>query len=102
MVVLCTAPDRATAQLLVERLLKNGLAACVTVVPGAESHYVWEGKRERSEEFLLLIKTTAGRYLALEKEVTATHPYKCPELLGLAVKEAWEPYAQWVRQSVRN
>ena len=36
-VVLCTAPDEATAQDLAAKVLAEKLAACVTLLPGAPS-----------------------------------------------------------------
>jgi periplasmic divalent cation tolerance protein len=41
-VVLCTAPDEATAQELAAKALADKLAACVTLLPGATSMYYWE------------------------------------------------------------
>lgn len=36
-VVLCTAPDEATAQDLAAKVLAEKLAACATLIPGATS-----------------------------------------------------------------
>ena len=38
-VILCTAPDEATAQELAARVLGEKLAACATLLPGATSLY---------------------------------------------------------------
>ena len=46
-VVLCTAPDEATAQDLAAKALAEKLAACVTILPGATSLYYWDGKLEQ-------------------------------------------------------
>jgi periplasmic divalent cation tolerance protein len=47
-VVLCTAPDEATAQDLAAKALAEKLAACATLLPGATSLYYWEGSWSRS------------------------------------------------------
>lgn len=39
-VVLCTAPDEATAQDLAAKVLAEKLAACVTLLPGATSSII--------------------------------------------------------------
>ena len=44
-VVLCTAPDEATAQDLAAKVLAEKLAACATLIPGATSLYYWEGSQ---------------------------------------------------------
>lgn len=49
-VVLCTAPDEASAQDLAAKVLAEKLAACVTLLPGATSLYYWEGKLEQEYE----------------------------------------------------
>ena len=32
------------------------LAACVNIIPGIQSVYVWEGKVNNDQEFLMMIK----------------------------------------------
>jgi len=58
--VLCTCPDQDSAQTIAEHLVDQGLAACVNILPGIQSIYTWQGKRESSQELLLVIKTTTG------------------------------------------
>ena len=41
-------------------LVREGLAACVSVCAPMTSHYRWEGALERAEERQVVIKTTAG------------------------------------------
>lgn len=47
-VILCTAPDEASAQELAARVLGDKLAACATLLPGATSLYYWEGNWNRN------------------------------------------------------
>ncbi len=54
-VVLCTAPDEATARF--SRQSAGGkLAACATLIPGATSLYYWEGKLEQEYEVQMILK----------------------------------------------
>ena len=48
--VLCTCPDEASADLISEQLLNQRLAACINQVPGLTSVYRWQGKLERARE----------------------------------------------------
>jgi periplasmic divalent cation tolerance protein len=57
-VVLCTAPDEATAQDLAAKALAEKLAACATLLPGATSLYYWEGNWSRSMKFRCCSKPT--------------------------------------------
>lgn len=47
-VILCTTPDQATAEHLAGLALEARLAACVTLLPGATSWYLWQGKWSRA------------------------------------------------------
>ncbi len=100
MVVLVTAPTRAVAQRLARALLSQRLAACVNIVPGVESMFLWQGKLDRAREVLLLIKTTARRVPALQRAIKAQHPYQVPEIIALPVSAGLAPYLQWVCTSV--
>ena len=46
---------------------------------------MWEGKREKSNEALMVIKSSSTRLDALEKLVNKLHPYDVPEFLVLPV-----------------
>jgi periplasmic divalent cation tolerance protein len=96
LVVLCTFPDQETAQRVAHTLVESGLAACVNLLPGAQSLYRWEGKVESAEEVLAVMKTTEEAYPLLESRLTELHPYDVPEIIALPVEKAQENYAKWV------
>jgi periplasmic divalent cation tolerance protein len=100
LVVLVAAPSEAKAVELGRQLVDEHLAACATVVPGVTSIYQWEGRREQATEALLVIKTRADGYEALERRVLALHPYSVPEVLALGVDAGAPAYLQWVHDSV--
>ena len=100
LVVLVTAPSEAVGLDLGRTLVDEHLAACVNVVPGLTSIYLWEGRREETAEALLLIKTRPEGYAALQRRILELHPYSVPEVLGLPVAEGAPAYVQWVRESV--
>lgn len=78
-VVLCTAPDEATAQDLAAKVLAEKLAACATLIPGATSLYYWEGKLEQEYEVQMILKTTVSHQQALLECLKSHHPYQTPE-----------------------
>ena len=98
--VLVTAPDEAAARTLAEVVVGEGLAACVSLVPGVLSVYRWQGELRHDPEILLVMKTTAARMAALRERVVALHPYEVPEVLSLSVEEGHAPYLAWVREEV--
>lgn len=99
LLVLSTCGQRGEADALAEALVSERLAACVNVVPGIHSVYEWQGRIERSEEVLLLIKTTRGKLAALEEAIRARSSYELPEVLAVPVT-GLEDYLRWVAEAV--
>jgi len=100
-VVLCTAPDEATAQELATKALSEKLAACVTLLPGASSLYYWEGKLEQEYEVQMLLKSDIQHQDALLACLRSHHPYQTPELLVLPVLHGDSDYLSWLNASLR-
>ena len=99
LMVYCTCPDREAALDMANSIIDEKLAACVNIVPGLTSIYRWQGQRQQGSEELLLIKTTAGVYSALEKHITNKHPYELPEIIAVPIKAGLPAYLDWVRES---
>ena len=100
-VILCTAPDEATAQELATLVLAEKLAACVTLLPGATSLYYWEGKMEQEYEVQMLLKSDIDHQEALIACLKSHHPYQTPELLVLPVSHGDSDYLSWLYASLR-
>ncbi|PIJ52095.1 divalent-cation tolerance protein CutA [Erwinia sp. OLTSP20] len=100
-VVLCTAPDEASARSLAHSALSARLAACVTLLPGATSLYVWEGKLQETPEVQLVLKSDNHHQQALLALLKAQHPYDTPELLVLPVTHGESDYLSWLTVSLR-
>jgi periplasmic divalent cation tolerance protein len=99
-VVLMTAGSGEEAARLAEMLVGARLAACVQILPEMESVYRWEGEVRREPEILLLAKTTAGHFAAIEREVRALHSYETPEIIALPVSAASLSYLDWLTENV--
>ncbi|CAI0936361.1 divalent cation tolerance protein CutA [Serratia ficaria] len=99
-VILCTAPDEASAQELAARVLGEKLAACATLLPGATSLYYWEGKLEQEYEVQMLFKSDRRHQEALLNTLKQHHPYQTPELLVLPVMAGDKDYLLWINASL--
>ncbi len=99
--VFSTVPEEEMARAIAESLVEEGLAACVSILPGLESHYHWQGKKEISKEYLLMIKTPAEAYPRLEARILALHPFECPEIISIPVGQGYAGYLDWIRDSAR-
>ena len=100
-IILSTAGSREEADRLASALVERRLAACVNVVGPVASTYRWQGKVERADEFLLLIKTTAAQFVAVAAAIKELHSYELPECVELAVTAGSDAYLQWITESVK-
>ena len=99
-VVFVTFPSMEVARNVSNELVVYGLAACVNLLPGAESIYRWQGRVESSAEVVGLIKTTAGKVEELTERYVRLHPYEVAEFLTLDVSGGSAAYLDWVRNGV--
>ena len=99
--VLVICANHIQAKLIARSVVEKRLAACVNIlrIP-IESHYRWKGKVEKARELLLLVKTTAGKLKALEREVKRLHSYDTPEFIALPIIAGSEPYLAWLEENL--
>src|ERR1035437_3133576 len=100
-IVLTTVDNPEEAARLGRALVEERLAACATMIPGAQSIYRWQGEIESSTETLLLIKHGPQPLTALEPRLPELHSYEVPEFLVLDVDAASQPYLDWMQASLR-
>ena len=97
-VVLCTAsPDNG--EMIAKSLIKEHLAACVNI-SSVNSCYLWEGKLNLDREALLIIKTEQTRIKEMISRIRELHSYELPEIIVLPIIDGYQPYLDWISQSV--
>ena len=84
----CTAESVAEAEKVAEAVVGRRLAACANIIPGMKSLYWWQGKLEKGEEAVLILKTRASLAEAATAAVKAVHAYSVPCVLPLPVDAA--------------
>jgi periplasmic divalent cation tolerance protein len=100
LLVLTTAGSEVEANKIAQALVERRLAACVNILPRIQSVYRWRDQVEKSEEFLLFIKTKRGLEGKLQAAIRELHSYELPEHLGLAIESGSEEYFEWIDASV--
>lgn len=100
-IALVTAPNLKVARKLSKIILARRLVACVNLVPGIESHYIWTNKLETSAEVLMILKTPRACLKKLEKSILENHPYDTPEFLVLKIESGAKRYLDWIAASVK-
>src|SRR5574341_1216098 len=99
-VVFVTVGSSAEGERLACALVEERLAACVNRIAAVQSVYRWQGKVEQSAEELLVIKTRADLFAALEKKVRELHSYAVPEVIALPIMKGSESYLRWLGEQV--
>jgi periplasmic divalent cation tolerance protein len=94
--VYTTWPSIVEAEQAGRVLVERRLAACVNILPGMISHYWWEGKIERGEEAVMLIKTRASLAEPVRAAVKEMHAYATPAILVLPVESVDQTYLGWI------
>jgi len=96
--VLClvTIDDIEKAAEMAKILVAERLAACVNIIPGVRSFYLWKGQICDESELVLYIKTSLELYSALEARVQEIHPYEVPEIIAVRIENALPAYLAWI------
>ena len=95
-VVLATVGSPEEARAIADALVEKRLAGCVSRLPGLSSVYRWQGRIERAEETLLVIKTSYARVDEVVRQVREMSSYSVPEVIALAVVSGNPDYLAWL------
>jgi periplasmic divalent cation tolerance protein len=91
-----TVPSETEAQKIAEAVVADRLAACANIVPGMKSIYHWEGKLEQGNETVLILKTRAELFQAVEERVRELHSYSTPCIVSLPLTNVSDGFMQWI------
>jgi len=99
-VVVTTVGTEDEANRLARELVSRRHAACVNIVPVLRSVYRWQGKVCEDSEYLLVIKTAAEEYPAVEVGIRELHSYELPEILAFKVSDGEPGFLDWITECV--
>jgi len=101
-IVLVTCGSIAEGRKIARAVVGRRLAACVNLgTAPVESYYQWKGKLEKAREYLLVMKTTAGRVRELRTEVRRLHSYQVAEFLVLKIAAGAGDYLRWIGDATK-
>jgi len=101
-IVFVNCESKEQASQLAQALVSERLAACVNLIPGVHSCYIWNEKVTWSEEVTCFIKTTRGAFGALQGRIRQLHSYSVPEIISIAIDEGHQGYLDWIDDSVNS
>jgi len=100
--ILTTVEKKKDAEKIAKIIAEKRLAGCIQIIGPITSTYWWEGKLEKSKEYLLAIKTRKELYKEVEKEIKKVHPYKVPEIIAIPIIEGSEEYLKWLSKETKK
>jgi len=95
-IVFMTASSRSEAQRIAQDLLEKRLAACANIYGPVQSHFWWQGKIDKQQEFLVLLKSDQKLFAKLSKTIKELHSYDMPEILAVPIIAGFQPYLEWL------
>ena len=95
-VVYTTFPGLVEAERAGRALVERWLAACANILPGMVSHYRWEGKVERAEEVVMLLKTRASLAEQVSDAIRELHSYDVPAVSVIPLESVERHYLGWL------
>ena len=95
-IVIVTTANKAEAETIVQQLLEAKLIACANVLGPIQSHFIWSGKIDKAEEYLVIMKSRKDLFEKIEETVKALHSYEVPEIIALPVVAGSRPYLEWL------
>jgi periplasmic divalent cation tolerance protein len=84
-----------------ELLVTERLAACANVLQGMQSCYWWEGKLERGNECVLILKTRAALVEPATARIRELHSYTVPCVVALPIVGGNPDFLAWIDASTR-
>lgn len=96
--ILVAVGSETEAETIAKTLVEERLVACVNIVNPIRSIYRWQGKIADDREWLLIMKTLAAHFAAVEARVNVLHSYQVPEVIAVPIQGGAEAYLQWIRE----
>jgi periplasmic divalent cation tolerance protein len=93
-----TFPSPEAAETVGGALVDRALAACVNILPGMTSVYMWQGQRHRDAETVMVIKTRAQIADTVVAEARRMHPYTNPAFIVLPVSGGSADFLRWIEE----
>jgi periplasmic divalent cation tolerance protein len=100
-IVFTTCGLQEEAEKIAQHLVENRLAACVNIIPQIRSIYRWEGKVESAQEWLLVVKTVADKFVQVRDTIRSLHSYELPECVAIPIEEGSAEYLRWIEENVK-
>jgi periplasmic divalent cation tolerance protein len=100
-IVLVTTANKSEAEKISEELLKGRIIACANIINPVTSFFNWQGKMDKCEECLVVMKSRRDLFADLANRVKKLHSYEVPEVLAFPIVDCSESYLAWLKSVLR-
>lgn len=100
-IVYVVTKNKAEAHAIAEAAVSTHLAACANIIEGMTSLFRWQGKIQRAQETIVILKTRQQLFTALKREILKHHSYECPCIVSWPIKSGHTPYLRWLQAETR-
>jgi periplasmic divalent cation tolerance protein len=100
--VLVTTKNLEEAETITEKLLEEKLIVCTNIINPVISHFHWQGKNNKSEECLMLIKSRMDQLPKMIELIKKLHSYQVPEILVLPIVSGSSDYLAWIDEALEK
>lgn len=100
-VIFITASHKKEAERIASSLVEKKLAACVNIIGGIKSVFRWQGRIDKTNEVLLIIKSKKSKFNAITRFVKSIHSYEVPEIISLPIITGNKDYLEWLDANIR-
>lgn len=100
-IVLVTTANKLEAEKISQALLKEKIIACANIINPVTSFFNWQGKVDKCEECLVIMKSRRDLFTELTKRVKDIHSYEVPEVLTLPIIDGSPDYLAWLGSVLR-
>ena len=97
-IIMMTCVSEEEAKRISGELLENRLIACANTVSGVDSHFIWQGKLDRAEEVMVLMKTREEHLQKIKEKILKLHSYSVPEIIALPIVWGSRDYLSWIEE----
>ena len=98
--IVVTVSSKEEAEKIATALLKKKLIACANIFGPVVSHFWWQGKIDKAEEYVMFMKTKRELFKQVASNVKQLHSYEVPEIIALPIIEGFKPYLEWIDNSL--
>lgn len=96
-----TTSSPAEARKIAEAVVADRLAACANIMPSMTAVCHWDGKIQSADETVLILKTRAELFPAVESRVREIHTYKIPCIVSWKLEQGHAPFMQWLMDETK-